>query len=284
MIPASLYEKIIGKIDNIDKEKLFEINGTDDLSKRDNTTNDEEKKSENDNQVTINDLYNKVSDLDSDLKEVTDMNTQDDLTTPQNPVTLDAIYNKINDIDSNLRQTNDVSTQTDLSKSVSAQTEPMNTLRSFQPKQKKFNYNNDVSTQTNSTKSKSVSTQTEPRNTLRSFQPTQNKFKCTICNNFYSTKWVLKRHVQTQHEQKKENEEKIQKVIKNQKESERKVDENVDDLFTSQRLRPRRSKRKSTENEVLVAKRSRPMKGEKRKNPDEILKNKKKVRFSSWSK
>ena len=76
LIPSALYEKIIGKMDNIEKEEMFEINkGDDDQTNTETTPYSSKENTEND----TNDADN--TDIDTNVNQSKGMNTQTDLST-----------------------------------------------------------------------------------------------------------------------------------------------------------------------------------------------------------
>ena len=267
LIPSKLYEKIISKMDDIEKEKMFEINRGDDDQNDTETSNYDLKENINNDTKLFADnteAQNDNTDIDSDVNQAKEIVTQTDL----QPLQEESIQKSSSNIsqedvnDTNSKQFKDVSTQTDYSNSrnISVQTEPRNTLRSIQSNENKISV----------------------EDTMKGDRKKLKKFLCNICQNFYSTKWVLKRHVQTQHTQKDKNIEKLQDIesVRGEK---RKID---DETLPMKKLRPQKGEKRGHKViDSIPRKKFRAFRGKKRKliddNDPQIVR--KKMKFPTWS-
>ena len=212
LVPIDIYNKLMKLIDNeSEKKKLLNINEQEEFpthSTLDNQTNqtnhtnqtNQTNQTNVDNEaVTLNDVYNKVNDIDTTLK-----NSDEEVITQTEPI-------NSNDMNTQTEpnEQNDASTQT-----YSKQTKDANTQTEQDTKE--------INTQTDSTYPKDVQTDfretksiSNPKDVQTDFRETKSisktpkeekvtKYKCNICRKVYTRKWVLKRHKQTMHNNKKE--------------------------------------------------------------------------------
>ena len=190
LVPIDIYNRLIELIDNeSEKKKLLNINEQEEFpthSSFDNQTNQTNQTNVDNEAVTLNDVYNKVNDIDTTLK-----NSDEEVITQTEPINSNDMNTQTEQNES--IQQNDASTQT-----YSKQTKDANTQTEQDTKE--------INTQTDSTYPKDVQTDFRETKSISKTPKEEKvtKYKCNICRKVYTRKWVLKRHKQTMHNNKKE--------------------------------------------------------------------------------
>ena len=272
MVPSAIYNRMLNKIDGLEKSKLMDIND-ENLPEgnygKENLIHNEIENSENvldSNEKEINDTLPSVESVETqgDTAKVENTNNQTDLhpisqTKPVDQNVSNSIT-KRNTSNHAQKKSVEVKTESESAEDFSNQSQTYTPVVKMGNKNEKKN---------NSRK-------------VMSNQKIKTKYYCNLCDKYYARKFTLDRHTKTKHMEKSKVTKPPEKITENKRKSlKRKIDDVNQDLpkiLKREGLRRKSDNDRPPMNEKIL----RLQQGEKRKYIDKDNSKTKKRRYTTW--